>query len=260
MRTYPLIGRARYVLESVGPELRQYIVTSNDAERPFSRDQRAWVYSSAKLENNYFGFGTDNKADGVDGYQIIKPRTFAEVPASSHDIETPLPAAKILGGPRGRRHAFRPGSVVNISAMSFGSLSGAAIEALNAGAHLAGALHNAGEGGLSEHHRKGGDLIFQIGTGYFGCRTPEGRFSLEALLRTIENDPVRAIEIKLSQGAKPGLGGMLPGEKVTPEIARMRGIPVGVDCARACLPNPQSASARVIACRGCRRSRTPSGT
>jgi len=121
--------------------------------------------------------------------------------------------------------------VVNISAMSFGSLSGNAVEALNAGAKLANCMHNTGEGGLSPHHRQGGDLMLQIGTAYFGCRDDEGRFDLDKLMKVVESAPVRAIEIKLSQGAKPGLGGMLPAAKITPEIAEIRGIPLGKDCA-----------------------------
>ncbi|MDQ3789104.1 MAG: FMN-binding glutamate synthase family protein, partial [Actinomycetota bacterium] len=144
--------------------------------------------------------------------------------------ETPLPSAKVLGGPRGRTHAFRPNSLVNISAMSFGSLSAPAIEALNRGAALAGCMHNTGEGGLSAYHRNGGDLIFQIGTAYFGVRDEHGRFDLQRLKDLVASAPVRAIEIKLSQGAKPGLGGHLPGAKVTREIAEIRGIREGVDC------------------------------
>lgn len=232
LRTFPILGHARYVLEEIGPELRQYIVTNNNDERPFSRDQRTWVYASSKLENNYFGFGTDNDVEDAAGYAIVKHRTFADVPPgttlSHHDAV--LPSAKVLGGPRGRRLAFRPASLVNVSAMSYGSLSGAAIRALNLGAAKAGALHNTGEGGLSDHHRQGGDLVYQIGTGYFGCRDREGRFSVDALRATIADAPVRALEIKLSQGAKPGLGGFLPAAKVTPEIARIRGIPEGEDC------------------------------
>ncbi|MBH0121725.1 FMN-binding glutamate synthase family protein [Rhodococcus sp. HM1] len=231
LRTFPVVGHLRYAVEAIGPELRQYIVTDNNTERPFNRDQRRWIYASAKLENNYFGFGTDNNIDGIDGYPIIKARTFSDLPARPHSPQAYLPSAKVLGGPRDRRAAFRPQSVVNISAMSYGSLSAPAIEALNAGAALAGALHNTGEGGLSDHHRHGGDLVYQIGTGYFGCRTPDGTFSLPALLETIADAPVRAIEIKLSQGAKPGLGGILPGAKVTDEIARIRGIEPGRDCA-----------------------------
>ena len=233
-RNYPVIANLRYLLEAVGPELRQYIVTSNDEERPFSRDQRRWVYASAKLENNYFGFGTDNDLEGQVGYPIIKHRTFSDVapPSAMHaGEETPLPAAKVVGGPRGRTYAFRPQSVVNISGMSFGSLSRNAIMAVNEGARLAGCMHNTGEGALSPYHRQGGDLVFQIGTAYFGCRDEHGRFDLARLKDLVASAPVRMIEVKLSQGAKPGLGGMLPGAKVTPEIAEIRGIPAGVDCA-----------------------------
>ncbi len=229
---FPVVARMRYLLESIGPELRQYIITSNDAERPFSRDQRRWVYTSAKKENNYFAFGTDNDTENA-SYPIIKQATFSDVvPASPihlHDIE--LPGAKVLGGPRGRRHAFRPASVVNVSAMSFGSLSPQAIEAINKGAKIGGFWHNTGEGGLSDHHRQGGDLVFQIGTGYFGCRDEQGRFDLDRLVDVVGSAPVRAIEIKLSQGAKPGLGGHLPGAKVNAEIARIRGVEQGKDVA-----------------------------
>ncbi len=234
LRNFPVVGHLRYQLERFGPELRQYIVTSNDEERPFSRDQRRWVYASSKLENNYFGFGTDNDFENTSGYPIIKHRTFAGPGAStaSHaGEEVVLPSAKVLGGPRGRAHAFRPQSVVNVSGMSFGALSKNAIEALNKGAALAGCLHNTGEGAVSPYHRNGGDLVFQIGTAYFGCRDDDGRFDLGRLKDLVASTPVRAIEIKLSQGAKPGLGGMLPGAKVSEEIAEIRGIQAGVDCA-----------------------------
>ncbi|MEU1492700.1 FMN-binding glutamate synthase family protein [Streptomyces sp. NPDC005776] len=231
LRNFPVIGHARYLLETIGPELRQYVVTSNEEERPFSRDQRTWIYASAKEENNYFGFGTDVDVEHVQGHAYVKQRTFAGTLPELHDPQGPLPSAKVLGGPRGRAKAFRPASVVNISAMSFGSLSGPAITALNKGAALAGAMQNTGEGGLSPYHRNGGDLILQIGTSYFGCRDEDGTFSLEKLMDVVASAPVKAIEIKLSQGAKPGLGGLLPGAKVTPEIAEIRGIPVGEDCA-----------------------------
>lgn len=231
LRNFPVLGHARYLLETIGPELRQYIVTSNDEERPFSRDQRTWIYASAKGENNYFGFGTDNDVEHMQGHAYLKQRTFAGTLPDLHDPQAPLPSAKVLGGPRGRAKAFRPASVVNISAMSFGSLSGAAITALNKGAALAGTLHNTGEGGLSPYHRNGGDLVLQIGTSYFGCRNEDGSFNIDKLKNVVAGAPVKAIEIKLSQGAKPGLGGMLPGAKVTPEIAEIRGIPLGEDCA-----------------------------
>jgi glutamate synthase domain-containing protein 2 len=136
----------------------------------------------------------------------------------------------VIGAARGRRSAFRPASVVNVSAMSFGSLSGRAVEALNKGAALAGCLQNTGEGGLSVHHRHGGELVFQIGTAYFGCRDERGRFDLARLRDLVAGAPVRALEIKLSQGAKPGLGGVLPAAKVSAEIAAARGVPEGRDC------------------------------
>lgn len=233
-RNFPVIGHLRYQLERFGPELRQYIVTSNDEERPFSRDQRRWVYASSKLENNYFGFGTDNDYENTAGYPIVKHRTFTGpgAPTASHAHEgSPLPLAKVLGGPRRRTHAFRPASVVNVSGMSFGALSKNAIEALNRGAAAAGCLQNTGEGAISPYHRNGGELVLQIGTAYFGCRDAAGGFDLERLKETVASAPVRAIEVKLSQGAKPGLGGMLPGAKVSDEIARIRGIEPGVDCA-----------------------------
>jgi glutamate synthase domain-containing protein 2 len=233
LRNFPVIGHARRLLESIGPELRQYIVASNNEERPFTRDQRRWVYASAKKENNYFGFGTDNDMEYTAGYPIIKHRTFGRaVPPSSPaaGYEAQLPCAKVLGTARGRAGAFRPASVVNISAMSFGSLSGNAIEALNRGAALAGCLHNTGEGGLSPYHRMGGELVFQIGTAYFGCRDERGRFSLPRLKDVVAGAPVRALEIKLSQGAKPSLGGLLPAAKVSAEIAATRGIEQGQDC------------------------------
>ncbi|MBM9458409.1 FMN-binding glutamate synthase family protein [Nocardioides sp. zg-536] len=229
-RNFPVVAHARYWLERIGPELRQYIVTSNDEERPFSRDQRTWIYASSKEQNSYFGFGTDSDVEHTQGVAYIKHRTFAESLPDDQDHNWPLPSAKVLGGPRGRAKAFRPASVVNVSAMSFGSLSSNAIAAINKGAAEAGCLHNTGEGGISPYHRNGGDLIFQIGTAYFGCRDAEGAFSLAHLKRSLASAPVKAIEIKLSQGAKPGLGGLLPGAKVTPEIAEIRGIPEGKDC------------------------------
>lgn len=234
LRAFPVIGHARYLLEALGPELRQYIVAGDDEERPFNRDQRRYIYASAKGVDNYFGFGTDNRLDQADGYPIIKQRTFAANAPSTREAHTAddewLPAVKVLGEARGRRHAFRPASVVNLSAMSYGSLSGPAVRALNQGARLAGCLHNTGEGGLSTHHQQGGDLVLQIGTGYFGCRDHDGTFDLDMLVRTVEQNPVRAIEVKLSQGAKPGLGGLLPAAKITPEIAQIRNIPMGRDC------------------------------
>ncbi len=226
LRTFPIIGHLRFLLERFGPELRQYIVTNNDEERPFSRDQRRWVYASAKRQNAYFGFGSDNRFDEHD-YIFFRHSAF---PATAPN-EGRVPVAKVMGQWRNRPGAFRPESITNVSAMSFGSLSGPAIEALNRGSRIANCLHNTGEGGISKHHRHGGDLIFQIGTGYFGARDDSGKFSLDFLLESMKDSPVRAIEIKLSQGAKPGLGGLLPGAKVTNEIAEARGVPVGITVA-----------------------------
>jgi glutamate synthase (ferredoxin) len=235
LHNFPIIGHFRYWLESIGPELRQYIVTSNDEERPFSRDARRWVYASSKQENNYFGFGTDNDLETSSNYLIIRHSPFPlnePVPGDDDfDPQFRIPCSKVIGAYRQRRQSFRPDSVVNISAMSYGSLSAPAIEALNRGASLAGCMHNTGEGGVSIHHQHGGELVWQIGTGYFGCRNANGRFELSRFLDIVAANPIRAIELKLSQGAKPGRGGLLPAAKITAEIARIRGIPMGQDCA-----------------------------
>lgn len=234
LHNFPIVGHFRYWLERVGPELRQYIVTNNDEERPFTRDQRRWVYASSKLENNYFGFGTDNDLEQSPNYLIIRHSAFPlNEPLPGDDDFDPLhriECAKILGESRQRPKAFRPSSVVNISAMSFGSLSATAVEAINRGSKLAGCLQNTGEGGVSRYHQHGGELIWQIGTGYFGCRDDKGQFDLDQFLEVVAANPIRAIEIKLSQGAKPGRGGLLPAAKITPEIAAIRKVPLGKDC------------------------------
>jgi glutamate synthase domain-containing protein 2 len=236
LRNFPVIGHFRYWLEAVGPELRQYIVTDNNEERPFSRDQRRWVYASSKQENNYFGFGSDQDMELQSNFLVIKHHTFplqTPVPGDpSYDPQFTLPCAKVLGAARGRAKAFRPASVINVSGMSFGSLSGPAVESLNRGTQIAGCLQNTGEGGVSPYHLNGGDLVWQVGTGYFGCREADGRFSMARLKETVARYPqIRAIEIKLSQGAKPGLGGLLPKAKISAEIAETRGIPRDRDCA-----------------------------
>ena len=248
LHNFPIIGHFRYWLEAIGPELRQYIVTSNNEERPFSRDQRSWVYASSKRQNNYFGFGTDNDLELSPNYLIVKHVAFpindAAPGDANYDPNHAIHCAKVLGGYRQRKRAFRPQSVVNISAMSFGSLSAAAVEAINRGCALAGCLHNTGEGGVAAHHRHGGELIWQLGTGYFGCRDVQGKFDESRFLDTVASAPIRAIEIKLSQGAKPGRGGVLPAAKITAEIAEIRGIPQGRDCispaAHQCFHNVDS--------------------
>ena len=234
LRNFPLVGHLRYLLEAFGPELRQYIVTSNNEERPFSRDQRGWINASAEGRPNLFAFGTDDEMESVESLLIIKHSPFpAPAPAAGEPGGAPLfevPAGKVLGGAHGRAGAFRPGSIVNVSGMSYGALSPPAISALNRGAMLAGAMQNTGEGGLASAHLQGGDLIFQIGTGYFGCRDERGSFSMGRLCERVAEAPIRAIEVKLSQGAKPGLGGLLPAAKVTAEIAGIRGVSPGRDC------------------------------
>ncbi len=238
LRNFPVIGHFRYWIEAIGPELRQYIVTNNDEERPFSRDQRRWIYSTAKRMNSYFGFGTDNDLETSPNYLIIKHATlrpdFGEGEAGAEGYgcapQYQLPCGKVMGASRGRAKAFRPDSIINVGAMSFGSLSAPAIRALNEGCAQAGCLHNTGEGGISEYHRHGAGIVWQIGTGYFGCRDESGRFSLERFIDNATSPNVRAIEIKLSQGAKPGRGGVLPAAKITSEISRIRHIPMGRDC------------------------------
>ncbi len=235
LRNYPVIGHFRYLLEGVGPELRQYIVVDNDAEKPFSRDQRRWIYTASKQRNPYFGFGTDNDLEASPGYLIVKQSSFPlpdlHPGGPGFDADYPLPAAKVFGGARARAKAVQAPSVVNVSAMSYGSLGAKAVESLNRGAALAGCWQGTGEGGICAFHDHGGDLVWQIGTGYFGCRDAKGRFDLSRFRDVVAAHPeIRMVEIKLSQGAKPGLGGLLPAAKVTPEIAAMRGIPEGVDC------------------------------
>ena len=234
LRNYPVIGRFRFVLLDLGPKLRQYIVANNDEERPFSRDQRRWIDDSSKKQNNYFGFGTDNKLETTSNYLIIKPAVFPthhpEKGEEGYDPEHPIRCNKILGAARNRKKAFRPDSVLYVSAMSFGSLSSAAVEALNRGCHIADSLHNTGEGGIAPYHDHGAGLIWQLGTGYFGARDDDGNFCMDRLVAGAEEHNVRAIEIKLSQGAKPGRGGVLPAEKISSEIAAIRGIPRDRDC------------------------------
>lgn len=228
LRNFPIIGHLRYLLEAIGPEFRQYIVTGNDEERPFSRDQRRWVYASAKKENNYFGFGTDNDLESSPNYLILKQHTFPKDDSHTDPLYL-IPCAKVVGGARGRRLAYRPESIIYVSAMSYGSLSSAATEAINRGVLIAHSQQNTGEGGISPYHAHGGDLIYQLGTGYFGSRDHDGNFSMEKLKAQCETHKVRAVEIKLSQGAKPGRGGVLPAAKVTPEIAQIRHVPLGRD-------------------------------
>lgn len=229
---FPVVGHLRYLLEKIGPELRQYIVASNREELPFNRSQRTWIYASAKKQNNYSGFGTDQDIYEP-GHIFIKPAVFPFNVKKDHiNFADPafLPCAKVIGLASNRAKPFRPYSVVNISAMSYGSLSAAAVESMNKGALKAGCYHNTGEGGLSPYHSFGADVVFHFGTGYFGVRDDEGNFSIPKIKKLVEEKPfVKAIEIKLSQGAKPGKGGVLPAAKVTKEISEIRHVPIGKD-------------------------------
>jgi glutamate synthase domain-containing protein 2 len=233
LHNFPVVGHLRYLLILIGPELRQYWVANDKEEKPFDRTERRWINDSAAGENNTFGFGTTEQIYNV-GYPIIKNNAFPFPDSNSTypgDDPTAIPCLKVMGESHNRRRPFRPKSIINISAMSYGSLSSRAIEALNKGARDTGCYHNSGEGGVSKYHQNGADIMLQIGTGYFGCRDINGKFSVDKLKETITNcSDIRAIEIKLSQGAKPGKGGILPGQKVNHEIAKARGVEAYKDC------------------------------
>ena len=219
-RNYPVVAHLRYFLESIGPEIRQYFIEADNDEHPFSRLQRAVVYQRAKnaLDKRPFGTQLDVYADK---YEWIN-HSLAPIDVDSHDFRI------LIGGNRAIPYSA---SVFNISAMSFGSLSANAVRALNEGARRGNFFQDTGEGSISQYHREnGGDLVWEIGSGYFGCRNEDGTFSEEKFAGNATSPQVRMIELKLSQGAKPGHGGVLPGVKVSPEIAAARGVPVGVDC------------------------------
>ena len=223
LRNYPVIGHLRYLLEFIRPEMRQYFIEGDNEAAPFSRQQRSLVYQRAKGEPDKRPFGTQ-KDVGATGYEWISHSMSPSV-VKSADFRV------IIGG--GGSLCTQPynASIFNISAMSFGALSANAVLALNTGARRGGFAHDTGEGSISQYHRQpGGDLIWEIGSGYFGCRTADGRFDPESFTRNAMEPQVKMIELKLSQGAKPGHGGVLPGPKVTPEIAAARGVQVGVDC------------------------------
>lgn len=229
---FPIIGHLRYLFESIGPEIRQYFVANNREELPFNRSQRSWIYASSKRENNFSGFGTDQDQRS-NGFIFIKPALLPfKLPENHINKKEPsfLPSAKVIGLAHNRKKPFHPQSVTNISGMSFGSLSGKAVESLNMGAKKFGCFQNTGEGSLSPYHSNGADVIVNIGTAYFGVRDAEGRFSMDKLIEmTTQNPFIKALELKLSQGAKPGKGGVLPAAKITAEISKIRNIPMGVD-------------------------------
>jgi glutamate synthase domain-containing protein 2 len=220
-RNYPLLAHFRYGLESIGPEIRQYFIQSDLEEAPFSREQRSLVYQRAKGVMDVVPFGTEHNVYGVDYEWINHSIVPSAIP--SHDFRVPV----------GGKDVAQPysASVFNISAMSFGALSANAIRALNAGAKQGGFYHDTGEGSISPYHREaGGDLVWEIGSGYFGCRDENGRFDEERFAKNATDPQVKMVEVKLSQGAKPGHGGMLPAAKVSHEIALTRGVLEGVDC------------------------------
>ncbi len=218
LRNYPVLGHLRYLLESVRPEIQQYFVERNVDGRPFDRDTRSLVYERAKGTADQDPFGTERSVYET-GYEYV---VHSMAPC-------PLPEAtpRVRVGGEGCSQPYDM-ALLNVSAMSFGSLSGNAVLALNRGAAEGGFAQDTGEGGISPYHlRYGGDLVWEIGTGYFGCRTPDGGFDEEEFARKARGETVRCVSLKLSQGAKPGMGGVLPGSKVDAEIARTRGVPEG---------------------------------
>jgi glutamate synthase domain-containing protein 2 len=230
LRNYPVIGHIRFMLEYVRPEVRQYFIESDSEAAPFSRAQRSLVYQRAKGDPDNRPFGTHLDV-GAHGYEWVN-HSLAPTQLPSHDFRV-----WIGGSPDAPSQSVSPctqpyhASVFNISAMSFGALSANAILALNQGAKKGGFAHDTGEGSISQHHRvHGGDLIWEIGSGYFGCRNPDGTFSEEHFAANATDPQVKMIELKLSQGAKPGHGGVLPGAKVTAEIAAARGVKEGEAC------------------------------
>ena len=230
LRNYPIMGHFRFFFEFIRPEIRQYFIEGDTEAQPFSRAQRSLVYQRAKGQVDNRPFGTQLDV-GTQGYEWVN-HSMQPSKLGTHDFRV-----WIGGSPDAPSSSVEPctqpyhASVFNISAMSFGALSANAIQALNQGAKMGGFIHDTGEGSISQYHRMhGGDLIWEIGSGYFGCRNADGTFSEEKFVANATDPQVKMIEIKLSQGAKPGHGGVLPGAKVTPEIAAARGVPVGVDC------------------------------
>ncbi len=223
LRNYPVIGHLRYLLEFIRPEIRQYFIESDNEAAPFSRQQRSLVYQRAKGEPDKRPFGTQKDVNAT-GYEWLS-HAIAPTDIASHDFRVTIGA--------GGSSCTQPysASVFNISAMSFGALSANAVLALNTGARRGGFAHDTGEGSISRYHREpGGDLIWEVASGYFGCRDANGRFDPDKFAEQARSPQVKMIEVKLSQGAKPGHGGVLPAAKVTPEIAATRGIPIGQDC------------------------------
>ena len=221
LKNYPVIGHIRYFFEQIRPEIRQYLIEGDEDEVPFSREQREIVYQRAKNVEDKRPFGTRKRVYDS-GYQWLTHSIMPRKIESNNFRVT-------IGGPDCKQPY--DASIYNISAMSFGALSANAILALNKGAKKGGFAHDTGEGGISRYHREGGgDLIWELGSGYFGARDKDGRFDPVRFAEQAADPQIKMIELKLSQGAKPGQGGMLPGAKISPEIAEARGVPMGVDC------------------------------
>lgn len=220
LRNYPIWGHLRFLFEFIRPEIRQYFIEDDSVEVPFSRQQRSLVYQRAKGDADKRPFGTELDVM-AEGYEWMG-HSMAPTRIASHDFRI------TVGANRAQPYSH---SVFNVSAMSFGALSANAIRALNRGAKQGGFAHDTGEGSISSYHREGGgDLIWELGSGYFGCRDEQGRFDPKRFAEQACTPQVKMIEVKLSQGAKPGHGGVLPAAKVTPEIAATRGVPLGQDC------------------------------
>ncbi|NDK91305.1 FMN-binding glutamate synthase family protein [Gordonia desulfuricans] len=220
LRNYPVVGHFRFLLEDIRPELQQYFIERNFDGRPFDRDVRSLIYERAKGTAAELSFGTERDIDAA-GYEYLVHSTAPIDPA-------PEPFRVPVGGPDCRRPYSM--SLLNVSSMSFGALSGNALRALNNGARKGGFAHDTGEGGLTPYHLGGADVIWEIGSGYFGTRTDDGRFDAAQFADKAANDLVKCVSLKLSQGAKPGIGGVLPAAKVSAEIARYRGVPQGQKC------------------------------
>ncbi|MGC3940204.1 FMN-binding glutamate synthase family protein [Roseobacter sp. EG26] len=221
LRNYPVLGHMRFLFEGIRPEIRQYLIESDQDEEPFSRDARSLVYQRAKGQEDKRPFGTRMRVYDA-GYAWV---THSVTPKHIENTDFRVK----IGGDACKQPY--DASLYNISAMSFGSLSANAIEALNTGAKIGGFAHDTGEGSVSRYHKAGGgDLIYQVASGYFGCRADDGTFDTEKFKVTASLDQIKMIELKLSQGAKPGHGGMLPASKISPEIAEARGVPMGKDC------------------------------
>ena len=225
-RNFPVIGHFRYLFEELGQPLRQYFFAGDLEERPYNRVTRTWVYASAKGQNNLVGFGSQVDHNEPGRMHIVPSMYPTLKPAATADD---LPRPKLIGAKRPQ--PYQPRRFANIAGMSFGALSANAVRALSRGANMAGCYMSTGEGSLTPYHVEGGaDILYQIGPAKFGCRTPDGKFDEAKAAEILALPQVKMVEIKLGQGAKPGKGGMLPKEKITPEIAAIRGIPMGVDC------------------------------